>query len=484
MSQTDPDTFWNGSARKRALEIIISCPNQPPKNFVRMVKDDGFVNLGLLDLARGSVIGFDGVTVALQRDDFVGISMIPISSFHFLTVRGGSANSTKSSSPVTESTFTVAFVLPEDKIFCRKFDPQTEEVSSLPVDTVTLNNLQSEIQGNRLNPERVISYDNFISQERINEWKYLTSYISQSLLGLRKAKPGDKIIPGSFETSTQDPTNADGAPLSYPLVPLLGETRCIRHAPTKRYMASLSPDERTGIFMATRPADLVFDTLLREHYNGDYELILGDIQLSFVAFQHLHCYASMEHWRDLLAMLSFVSSTTMHRHVPLYSGLVNILIPQMKAVDLEMFGDGDESDENFLLPAVRRLCEKMHRNGVFSAPLTPFISLLQSRFEYFSVVDPIESDDESDDDDDGPVVVSNEEIEKFNARLVVQKPTTGSRDKDTSIKSDYPLLFAAMMPNEDAVMTCARALDEANDVSLVREAAEYLERVEAIGSKG
>ena len=44
---------------------------------------------------------------------------------------------------------------------------------------------------------------------------------------------------------------------------------------------------------------------------------------------------------------------------------------------------------------------------------------------------------------------------------------------------DYPLLFAAMSPQEDVVMCAARVLDEQRDVSLVREAAAYLEEVEA-----
>ena len=46
-------------------------------------------------------------------------------------------------------------------------------------------------------------------------------------------------------------------------------------------------------------------------------------------------------------------------------------------------------------------------------------------------------------------------------------------------RTSYPLLFAAMAPQEDVVMCAARCLDEQRDVSLVREAAAYLEEVEA-----
>jgi A1 cistron-splicing factor AAR2 len=43
----------------------------------------------------------------------------------------------------------------------------------------------------------------------------------------------------------------------------------------------------------------------------------------------------------------------------------------------------------------------------------------------------------------------------------------------------YPFLFAAISNDEDIVMACARILDEQRDVTLVREAAAYLEDVEA-----
>jgi A1 cistron-splicing factor AAR2 len=51
-------------------------------------------------------------------------------------------------------------------------------------------------------------------------------------------------------------------------------------------------------------------------------------------------------------------------------------------------------------------------------------------------------------------------------------------DKVSLYRSRYPILFAAVQPHEDVLMTCARALEAAADVSLVREAAAYLEQVE------
>lgn len=88
--------------------------------------------------------------------------------------------------------------------------------------------------------------------------------------------------------------------------------------------------------------------------------------------------------------------------------------------------------------------------------------------------------DQDDDDEDGPVVIPEEEIEAFTARSTEWK-SYPQLQYSQSLRESYPLLFAAMMPQEDVLMTCARALDEAKDVSLVREAAAYLENVEAEG---
>jgi A1 cistron-splicing factor AAR2 len=92
-------------------------------------------------------------------------------------------------------------------------------------------------------------------------------------------------------------------------------------------------------------------------------------------------------------------------------------------------------------------------------------------------------DDDEDEDDDGPVIIPYEDVEASLARSTLLK-TINQRQQLQVGKAQqrqcekYPLLYAAMSSGEDEVMACARILDEARDVSLVREAASYLEEVE------
>lgn len=87
-------------------------------------------------------------------------------------------------------------------------------------------------------------------------------------------------------------------------------------------------------------------------------------------------------------------------------------------------------------------------------------------------------------DEDGPVIVQSKEIEDSFARsslLSRHRHFLIHEDvRDRDLEQTYPLLFAAKAsnPHDDIVMTCARILESASDVSLVREAASYLEQVE------
>jgi len=96
--------------------------------------------------------------------------------------------------------------------------------------------------------------------------------------------------------------------------------------------------------------------------------------------------------------------------------------------------------------------------------------------------DDDDEDDDSEDEEDGPVIIPYDQIEASIARSALQSSQTlkrrGDWEQRQSHRDEYPLLYAAMSPGEDEVMACARILDEAKDVSLVREAATYLEEVE------
>jgi len=267
---------------------------------------------------------------------------------------------------------------------------------------------------------------------------------------------------------------------------------------------------------------------------------LADFELSFIIFLFLECQASLEHWRDAVSMCSLLtisptsdkaaaasSNIMIIQHPHFFQKLLSILYNQLSCIETEFFQDVEYSsgEDNFMIGALRRLCKacefdmgKRKRDGDAGIESLKSTSqklrlMVRERFGLDLLLsendnnddDEMETDalwsatgedyedennlertsdqhemDEEEEDDDGPVIVDYQQIEASWARTT-QTPKRQAVDQMHC--KEYPLLYAAMSPQEDEVMACARILDEAKDVSLVREAAAYLEEVEAYRCK-
>lgn len=499
--------------------------------------------LALLDLPAGSTLTLDGETVMLKRNDFVGFYDLPAPdngaqcTFHLVTARAGiSKASTVAPSSAPSCATTVGFALlvsdhdgsGSSSSLVRRYDPTTEEVSSSPVDERTEANLIHQIQqGRGVDPQRVVSCHKFMPENRLEHWKGLTSFVSSVLLERRGIRAGAKLIPGSYcdsndvtKTSATKTENdgassnkiVDGSSVQYPPIPFLQKStkyHATSHAGTKQFMKALSPAQRTAFFMDDQPTTLALDHLLLIEYDNQHGALLGDLQLCYVLFQNLHCLASLNHWRDLVAMLSTVPVEGMTAHTELYTDLLGVLSKHVDTMEDDFFEDVEFSGDNFLVPAFQQLVSTVtkipRKSNDLSAALDRFHTLLNDKFPDHFAIDDDDHDNgqknESnemvvdrmgevmdavdDDDEDAPLVVDADEVEASMVRsskmAKLRRSTVNSEQYDRSVRKQYPLLFAAMdaASTEDVLMTCARALDEANDVSLVREAAAYLEEVEA-----
>jgi hypothetical protein len=142
------------------------------------------------------------------------------------------------------------------------------------------------------------------------------------------------------------------------------------------------------------------------------------------------------------------------------------------------------SEGTFLFTYFKRVTGSISRSSGRTSlkdALSSFRRILMNRFPTFFSDLFLDPDCNMDmvqgvlfDDDDGPIVVAEEE---FSAAMARSSPLEAlATPKD--IQERYPLLVAAIQTHEDILMTCARALDEASDVSLVREAASYLQTIE------
>lgn len=158
--------------------------------------------------------------------------------------------------------------------------------------------------------------------------------------------------------------------------------------------------------------------------------------------------------------------------------------------------DEEIMDGTFLFSSIGRLCnnckiESQYQNLVNNA--NELMKQFETSFPQYKI--DIETDnasakdngnyinmdeDEVEDDEDSPIVVPFDEVEASMVRCSHIPKTQSITHDDTAYASKYPFLFASMIDDEDILMACARILDEQTDVTAVREAAAYLEEVEAL----
>ena len=273
------------------------------------------VAIAILDLPLGSILGVDGQTLRLQRDDFVGIKEIPTgntsSKFHLIITRAAACGSKEEQKHGNVAAVSVGFVLqiqPQQETqlaLVRRYDRTTEEVSSKLMDNATISNLSGSIRDGGMEPQRMISYGDFVSTEQSTSWRKMTCFISERLLAERGIQNGSKIVPGSYGEDTNltetitNPVVEDGSSARYPPIPVLDgrkSARHSRHEGTKQFLAALTPSDRTSLFLHENSNNLVMETLLKQQFDSRWQDLLGDIQLSYILFLHLQCLSSLEHW--------------------------------------------------------------------------------------------------------------------------------------------------------------------------------------------
>lgn len=471
--------------------------------------------ISILNLPKGSSLTLDGQTILLQRDDFVGIQGVPVDSdFHFLVARAAGCGSKEEQKHGNVAAVAVGFCVETSRhgqfSLVRRYDAAIEEVSSENVDAATATNLANRIQTGQVEPRRLVPYGNVVSNDQVTAWRQLTNFVSQRLLKARGIPSGCKIVPGCYGDDSEmllaDTTprvqareqRNDGVSVNYPPIPVLdgkNSTRHSRHLGTKRYLARLCPGDRTALFMESNPQNFVLASVLKRWYGCHCSDVLGDVQLSYILFLHLQCLTSLEHWRDLVSMLCSVDAECVEQHVDLYCRLMHALARQVTTIEQDFFEDIETSGDNFLVPTLKNLVRTT--DGIPDRRLqearTKLCQILWNRFrDAFSSIDNLQreegarateterssdAEEAMEEDENMPVVVSNEEIEASLARSSLSSPLKAHKPSEQlplSLQRKYPILFAAKMDHEDILMTCARALDDATDASLVREAGTYL----------
>ena len=301
----------------------------------------------LLGIPKHSNVTLDGASRIVAREDgYVGILGLDPNLFHLFACRP--CVSSVASDAHRRHSLAVGVVMmiegrtPSEKnntkygwVVARKYDEQTEELSSSDI-FPTFETLAGAVHSGNI-PEHIFCrYQEFVADSsattiqdanisvqrsnKINDsWLQHVSYIGPTLLSRRGIHHGDKIVPGTFRIDGEasgltnaDDVITDGSVIKYPPIPCIesveGATNKIKHEGTKYYLKSLTPKDRTLLLHYRQPpstvtkityscvGSAVLEEVLQSYYEGNWEDLIGDLQLSFVSFMYISCLASFEHW--------------------------------------------------------------------------------------------------------------------------------------------------------------------------------------------
>ena len=332
---------------------------------VKKMMEGGVV--ALPGMPGGSSVTVDGCVVSIKRDDFLAFVGVPNDGMHLIALR-----SNQSSSPggLTTGLILASFGSGGDDndsdekmeegghssngealVFdmVRLYDTKTQELCPEGPDQLTRTNLLRQIRGQQVGQQQVLLYDCVVPLQYKNLWKTTTNYVSARLLRERKLAHGSKVVPSGEmedmdgqEQQQQQRTITDGAGVSYPPIACVDKmysAHRTKHHGTKRFLSSLSPRDRTMLLTSSNPSKEILHRTLEGYYRGSWKMLIGDIQLSFVMFLYIQCLASLEHWRDLVAMLSLacrkrsVNYSVVNEHSKLYEELLLLLQRQLSFVE-------------------------------------------------------------------------------------------------------------------------------------------------------
>lgn len=238
-------------------------------------------------------------------------------------------------------------------------------------------------------------------------------------------------------------------------------------------------NQLTALYM---DKSLLLETVMVEEYNGLWENLLGELQLSFVLFLLIFCYDSLEQWKRLVDTICRSEAYLLAK--PEFAmAFMRTLYEQLNFTPSDFFHD-ELSKESFLRPALSQLFESLdgaEALGVSSSLVEHrkrLLTFLQKKFGMFEDAHvgrdgyKIRLMDVTNgylcDDDDAPVVVDLDPsaVQPAAAAANAEPPLTPSQIEVGMFSWRYPYLFDAMSSsplNEDMVMAAARLLAEEDD---------------------
>ncbi|KAI8845198.1 A1 cistron-splicing factor [Chytriomyces cf. hyalinus JEL632] len=154
----------------------------------------------------------------------------------------------------------------------------------------------------------------------------------------------------------------------------------------RSFPPNATPDQITKYWF---DKSYLLSTALSNHYHGDYRLLLGELQFSFVLFLVGQVYDGLEQWKCLVQMICASKEALKTYRATLFMDFLDVLYSQVTECPQDFFTDA-LSSSNFLRAAIVDLVANMRDpdsvdqlpNPKLEAKLAQFVKLVSDRFEW------------------------------------------------------------------------------------------------------
>lgn len=276
-----------------------------------------------LDVPQRTLFGVDTQMFSVGPK-FKGIKMVPPGP-HFIYYRSSSRHG-------NEFAPTVGFFLTThpSEVIVRRWNAQDERLIKLSEEEeIRYSEAVRRFEfDDQLGPYNLDSY---------GDWKQLSNYLSQSIIERLEPLGGEITIAVESTWMDKSPQND----MERRLVEQLRESKFAKNAPVQ--------SERRGCYYTIIPASVkhrdisgsdltalnldkttLLESILAKNYEGQEELLFGELQFAFIAFMMGQSLEAFMQWKTLVSLLLSCSEAPLHTRTNMFVKFIKILYYQLK----------------------------------------------------------------------------------------------------------------------------------------------------------
>jgi A1 cistron-splicing factor AAR2 len=356
-----------------------------------------------LDVPKGTEFGIDNHSY-IVGDKFKGVKLIP-PGVHFVyysaSERHGGASAPRTSFFVN---------LKSQQVIVRRWNTEHEDFDD--ESTMSEQEVEAYIQG-----VRNMDFDKYLgaySYDTFKKWQELISFITPKVL--EKLEPVGHKIDSTSKPMTKEEEEKYRKEFNLPahennpvdqqlknltnIVPV--HQPYYSAIPTKKLPNNNQNIDPRLITMYNMDKSLVLEELIEKEYNGDPNMILGELQFTFVAFLMGQSFESFEAWKNLISVLCQCDDA-LNKYSELFINFTNVFLGQLIDVPEDFFIDeisgGGKNFVREMLKAYFELTDDENIDIKLRSEVAKLKKFVDRKFKQsFSIA-------EFEDDEDAPTIV-------------------------------------------------------------------------------